>query len=82
MLILFLRYFPKQTPVLKFLAESSYWSYLVQMLGTIAFEVLLYRALLSAFAKMMINMDATTLICLITYHWFVRGRRIGRLLNG
>jgi glucans biosynthesis protein C len=52
------------------------------MLGIIAFGVLLYQAPLSAFAKMMINMAATTLICLITYHWFVRGRRIGRLLNG
>jgi glucans biosynthesis protein C len=78
----FLRYFPKQTPVLKYLAESSYWSYLVHMLGTIGFGVLLYQAPLGVLAKMTINMTATTLFCLATYHWFVRERKVGRLLNG
>ncbi len=78
----FLRYCPRQTPLLQYLAASSYWSYLVHMLGTIGFGALLYQAPLSALAKMSINMIATTAFCLVTYQLFVRGRVIGRLLNG
>jgi glucans biosynthesis protein C len=78
----FLRYCSKQTPLLQYLAESSYWSYLVHMLGTIGFGALLYQAPLGALAKMSINMMATTAFCLSTYQLFVRGRKIGRLLNG
>jgi glucans biosynthesis protein C len=78
----FLRYYPQQTPVLQYFAASSYWSYLVHMLGTIGFGVLLFQAPIGALAKMSINMILTTAFCLITYHLFVRGRAIGRLLNG
>lgn len=78
----FSKYTRHQTPWLSYLSESSYWVYLVHMLGTIGFGILLYNAPLGAMAKMAINIVATTVACLLTYHWFVRRSAIGVLLNG
>ena len=64
------------------MAESSYWVYLVHMLGTIGFGALLYGATLPAEAKMLINIAATTLMTLATYQLFVRNTSVGVLLNG
>ncbi len=78
----FPRYFPTQGPKLKYLAESSYWVYLVHMLGTIGFGALMCNLALPALVKMLINIVMTTMFCLLSYHFFVRETFIGRLLNG
>jgi fucose 4-O-acetylase-like acetyltransferase len=77
-----LRHLNHQNRVLKYLADSSYWVYLVHMLGTIGFGALLYGAALSAEIKMLMNMAATTAFGLITYQVLVRNTAVGRLLNG
>ncbi|MES3022068.1 MAG: acyltransferase family protein [Pseudomonadota bacterium] len=82
MIGLFLRYLPRQNRVLLYLSESSYWVFMVHMVGTIGFGVLLYNAPLGALAKMGINIVLTTLACLGSYHFFVRNTFIGVLLNG
>jgi hypothetical protein len=79
---LFMRYLPRQNAFLRYLSDSSYWVFLVHMLGTIGFGVLLYNAPLSALAKMGINIAATTLACLVSYELLVRHTWIGVLLNG
>jgi glucans biosynthesis protein C len=78
----FTRYFTAQGPRLKYLAESSYWVYLVHMLGTIGFGALMCNLPLPAIVKMLINIALTTTVCLLSYHFFVRNKVIGRLLNG
>jgi glucans biosynthesis protein C len=78
----FVRYFPRQNASLQYLADSSYWAYLIHMLGTIGFGALLVTLPLSALNKMGLNMVLTTLFCLGSYHLLVRGRFLGRLLNG
>jgi glucans biosynthesis protein C len=78
----FVRYLPQQSARLKYLAESSYWAYLVHMLGTIGFGALMFQWPLHALGKMALNMLATTVFCLLSYELLVRGRLIGRLLNG
>lgn len=78
----FCRYLPVQNAGLQYLAESSYWAYLVHMLGTIGFGALMFAWPWSALTKMAFNMVATTAFCLLSYHLFVRHRFIGRLLNG
>ncbi len=78
----FLRYLPQQNSLLSYVSESSYWVYLVHMLGTLGFGVLLYSEPWPALVKMSVNIIATTLFCLITYHWLVRSTWIGLLLNG
>lgn len=78
----FCRYLPIQNAGLQYLAESSYWAYLVHMLGTIGFGALMFTWPWGALTKMAVNMLATTAFCLLSYHLFVRHRFIGRLLNG
>lgn len=79
---LFVRYLPTQNRVLRYLSDSSYWVFLVHMLGTIGFGILLYNAPLGAVSKMVVNLLATTASCLLTYQLFVRHTWIGVLLNG
>ena len=77
-----MRHLNRESAVMKYMAESSYWVYLVHMLGTIGFGALLYGAPLPAELKMLINIAATTVMALATYHLFVRKTAIGQLLNG
>jgi glucans biosynthesis protein C len=77
-----LRHLNRPSRTLQYLSDSSYWSYLVHMLGTIGFGALLYGADLSAEAKMLFNVAATTLFCLVTYQVLVRNSAIGEFLNG
>jgi hypothetical protein len=56
--------------------------YLVHMLGTIGFGILLFNAPLGALAKMGLNIAATSLVALASYQLLVRHTPIGRLLNG
>ncbi len=79
---LFLRFFGRQHAVLDYLAQSSYWVYLIHFPATIAFGALLYAVPLPALAKMAINIAACTAFSLLTYHLFVRSTPLGTLLNG
>jgi surface polysaccharide O-acyltransferase-like enzyme len=67
---------------LAYLADSSYWVYLVHLPLTMLFGLLLYAAPLPALAKMPLNIAATTLVCLASYHLFVRFTWVSVLLNG
>ena len=79
---LFVRYLPTQNRVLRYMSDSSYWVFMVHMMCTVGFGVLLYNTPFGALGKMAINIIATTATCLITYHLFVRNTWIGVLLNG
>lgn len=79
---LFLRYAQARRTWLAWLADSSYWVYLVHLPLTIAFGALLYGLPLPALAKMLINVAATTAVCLVSYRFLVRSTAIGALLNG
>jgi glucans biosynthesis protein C len=77
-----LKWLSPRTPWLAYLSESSYWVYLVHFPLTIAFGVALYAPDLPGAVKMLLNIAATTAVCLATYHWFVRFTWVGVLLNG
>lgn len=77
-----LRHLSRQSPALQYMSESSYWVYLVHMLGTIGFGALLYGVPLPAEVKMLLNIAATTVMGLATYQLFVRNTAVGQLLNG
>jgi glucan biosynthesis protein C len=67
---------------LAYLAESSYWVYLVHMPLTILFGAMLYGMAWPALLKMAVNIAATTTVCLVSYHLAVRSTWLGVLLNG
>jgi fucose 4-O-acetylase-like acetyltransferase len=79
---LFLRHFGQKKPVFDYLAQSSYWVYIIHFPITIGLGACLYAVDLSAFIKMPINIIGTTTFSLLSYHFLVRSTRLGRLLNG
>jgi len=79
---LFLARLQRPHPWLAYLADSSYWVYLVHMPLTIGFGALLFGLPLPAPAKMLVNVLATTVLCLASYHLCVRFTRVSTLLNG
>jgi Acyltransferase family len=79
---LFLRYLPQHNAALAYLSDSAYWVYIVHLPLTIAIGALIYGLQIGVLPKMLVNIGLTTLVCLLSYQWLVRGRWIGRLLNG
>jgi fucose 4-O-acetylase-like acetyltransferase len=77
-----LRVLNRRNAALAYLAESSYWVYLVHFPLTIGFGVLFYGLALPAVLKMALNISATTAICLASYQLAVRSTWVGALLNG
>lgn len=76
------RYLAVRRRPLAYLAESAYWVYLVHLPLTILFGALLFGFEWPALLKMGINIAATTVVCLASYHVAVRSTWIGVLLNG
>ena len=79
---LFLRYVSRASPALSYLAQSSYWVYVIHMPATIGFGALLYGSALPALVKMALNIVATTAVALLSYHFLVRSTPLSSLLNG
>lgn len=77
-----MRFLAARKPWLAYLADSSYWVYLVHMPLTVGFGAVLYGLGLPALVKMAINIAATTAVCLASYQLFVRFTWVGVLLNG
>lgn len=77
-----LKWMPSRSAALGYLADSSYWVYLVHFPLTIAFAALMYGADWPGAVKAALNIGATTAVCLATYHLFVRFTWVSVLLNG
>jgi peptidoglycan/LPS O-acetylase OafA/YrhL len=78
----FVRYMRAQNRLLRYMAESSYWVYLVHLplIGVVA--LVLREWHLPAELKMLLNIGLTTALSVASYHWLVRHRPIGVFLNG
>lgn len=79
---LFLRHVSRPQAWLAYLADSSYWVYLVHLPLTVGFGALLYGVPIPPLAKIFVNVLATTALCLASYHLFVRFTAVSQLLNG
>jgi glucans biosynthesis protein C len=79
---LFMRYVGRPSRVLRYAAESSYWVYLIHMLGVIGFGALIYPLDWGVAAKIALNVALTTAAGLLTYQLLVRHTPLGWLLNG
>ena len=72
----------RERPMVRWLADASYWMYLAHLPLVIALQTLLLAVALGPIAKFAAVLAATTTILLLAYHWGVRDSWVGRLLNG
>lgn len=79
---LFLRYFDKPSPYWRYMSDASYWMYIIHLPITIALPPLLADSPLPSGVKFSFVLSVTTVITLVTYHYWVRATFIGERLNG
>jgi peptidoglycan/LPS O-acetylase OafA/YrhL len=79
---LFVRYWNQPNRIWRYIADSSYWCYLVHLPLVAWFQILLADWRIPATIKYAIVLFATMLVCLLTYDRFVRSTLIGVLING
>jgi len=79
---IFVRYAGHPSPLQRYVADGSYWIYLVHLPVITWFIALLAPAPLSAVSKFAIVLTGTTIVTVATYHLFVRSTVIGAFLNG
>jgi glucan biosynthesis protein C len=67
---------------LRYLADSSYWTYLVHLPVVFAIQFQLVDWDAGWPVKWVVSVLATLGACLVSYHFAVRGTVLGRVLNG
>jgi glucans biosynthesis protein C len=76
------RFLSTPHPVTRYLADASYWVYLMHLSTLIFFITLLRPYDWHWSIKLVIYIGGSMVILLLTYHWFVRFTWIGAMLNG
>ena len=79
---LFCRLFPHPSPVVAWLADASYWMYLVHVPLVMVAQLLVRQWPLPAAVKFLLILGLVTPLLLASYRWCVRSTVIGSLLNG
>ncbi len=77
-----LRFLDAERRWVRYLADSSYWIYLVHLPVVMALQVLVFPIALPGLIKFAIVVAGASLILLASYHLLVRRSFIGRWLNG
>lgn len=78
----FLRYFNQYSKSLSYLMDASYWVYIIHLPIVSFIPGLMAGLLLPAFVKFAITLSTTSIICMLSYKYLVRGSFIGMFLNG
>jgi glucan biosynthesis protein C len=79
---LFLRYLERPIPLVRYMADASYWMYLVHLPLSIVQPALLSDLPLPTAIKFSVVLGTTTFLTVLTYHYWVRATMIGQILNG
>ena len=78
---LFSRYFAKYSAVGRYLSDAAYWVFLAHQPLLTLLAIPMFHWPLPPLLKFLLVTSATTVLCLLSYHYCVRGRRVGRLLG-
>jgi peptidoglycan/LPS O-acetylase OafA/YrhL len=76
------RFLSTASPVRRYLADASYWIYLLHYPIVLVLQDALAEVRWHWLVKFPLILGITFTICLVTYHFFVRFTIIGRVLNG
>jgi peptidoglycan/LPS O-acetylase OafA/YrhL len=79
---LFKRLFNRPNKVVRYLADSSYWLYLIQLPIVIWFQIAFAELPLHWSIKLVSIVAATVFISIVLYDVFIRSTFIGAMLNG
>lgn len=79
---LFQRYCSRPNRFIRYVADSSYWMYLIHLPVVIWLQVAVAEWPLPWSLKLGLITGTTIGIALLTYDWFVRSTFLGRMLNG
>ncbi len=77
-----MRCFGAENPAIRYLADASYWMYLMHLPLVVAIEIPLADLGWPILLKLVINWVLTTALLLVSYHWLVRRTWLGAWLNG
>jgi peptidoglycan/LPS O-acetylase OafA/YrhL len=77
-----LRFLSTASPVRRYLAEASYWTYLLHYPIVLVLQDAFAEVRLHWIVKYPLIVGITMTICLATFHFLVRSTIIGRVLNG
>lgn len=77
-----LRFIRRESPLVRYLADASYWLYVIHLPVVVAFQALVARWAMPAELKLVLITGASVAVLLSTYWLFVRSTWIGALLNG
>jgi peptidoglycan/LPS O-acetylase OafA/YrhL len=76
------RFLSDDSPVRRYVADSSYWLYLLHLPVLAFFSGLLYQVPLHWTIKYPIQLAGTFAVLFVSYHYLVRSTFIGAILNG
>lgn len=79
---LFLRYGAHYSPLMRYVSDASYWVYLIHLPIVVVIPALIDAWPLPALLKFAFVVAAASVVCFLTYHYWVRAGFIGRFLNG
>jgi peptidoglycan/LPS O-acetylase OafA/YrhL len=79
---MFIRFFSSSNSKMRYLSDSSYWVYLIHLPLTAFIPGLLINVNMPTHIKFLMVLLTTSIICLLTYHYFVMSTFIGKFLNG
>lgn len=77
-----LRFLTTESPVRRYLADSSYWLYLMHMSMIVFFSTMLFRLDWHWSVKYLVTLAGTIPLLLLSYHFLVRFTWVGAILNG
>lgn len=77
-----LRYLNAERPAVRYLADASYWIYIIHLPVLAIFQVALYRLPLPPLIKFPVILAAALVLLLLSYELLVRHSFLGRWLNG
>lgn len=77
-----LRFLDAERPAMRYIADASYWVYILHLPIVVAGQVLLLPMAMPWWAKLAIVITGSTVLLLVSYHLLVRSTFIGGWLNG
>ena len=76
------RYLHRERPMVRYLADSSYWAYLLHLPILLLCELVIADLVWPMPVKVTLTLVVTMAVLLASYHWLVRPRALGAWLNG